>query len=97
MEGKIGDDADFARLRAQMENMIVQEMRHKGYVPVFDLGPYWSTSYNKEADNYDFMLSVYGVYVGGRKAWRIHGISDGREIKRYTPPDKSQQQSNHAE
>ena len=97
LEGKIGDDADFARLRSQYESMIVKEMRESGYVPVLDLGPYWSTNYIKEETAYDFVLSVYGVYVGRRRSWEVEGISNGIEIGRPTPPTKSKQPSEPAE
>jgi hypothetical protein len=88
MEGKIGDDADFTRLRSQYESLIVQEMRDLGYVPVLDLGPYWSTSYVKLEETYEFIVSVYGVYIGRRRSWEVEGISAGREIKRLIPPTK---------
>jgi hypothetical protein len=91
-EGEIGDDADFARLRTMYEKMIVDDMRENGYVPVLDLGPYWSTSYVQKRDSYDFMLSVYGIYVGRRRSWQIEGMVNGRELKKYIPPTKSQQQ-----
>lgn len=97
MEGKIGDDADFARLRSYYEAMILNDMRDRGYIPVLDLGPYWTTIYIKAEEAYDFMLSVYGIHVGRRRAWQLEGISDGREIKKPTPPTKSQQQSEPAE
>jgi hypothetical protein len=95
-EGKIGDDANFARLRSQYENMIVKEMRELGYVPVLDLGPYWSTFYIREESSYDFILSIYGIYLGRRRSWEVEGISNGREITRPTPPTKSKRPSEPA-
>jgi len=97
MEGKVGDDAYFARLRAHYEMLLVQNMRDQGYVPVLDLGPYWSTSYRKEEDEYEFLLSIYGVYLGRRRSWEVEGISAGREIKRLTPRTKSKPPSEPAE
>ncbi|AXH49199.1 hypothetical protein HWB76_gp203 [Streptomyces phage Blueeyedbeauty] len=96
-EGKVNDDADFPRIRAQYESLILREMRELGYVPVLDLGPYWSTEYVKPDDAYEFVLSVYGVYLGRRRSWEVEGISNGREIKRPTPPTKSKQPSEPAE
>lgn len=94
MSGEIGDDADFARLRSQYEHVILDDMRELGYVPVLDLGPYWSTLYIKP--KYEFELSIYGVYVGRRRSWEIEGISNGREIMRPTPPTKSKPSSEPA-
>lgn len=88
MEGKVADDATFPRLRAQYENMILRKMRDLGYVPVLDLGPFWSTSYVKADKNYDFIISLYGIYVGRRRAWEVEGIWNGKEILRHTHPHK---------
>ena len=97
LEGKIGDDADFARLRAQYENMTVKEMREAGYIPVLDLGPYFSTLFDKDSGEYEFKLSIYGVYIGRRRSWEVEGVSNGREIMKPTPPTKLQRPSGHAE
>jgi hypothetical protein len=87
--GVVGDDADFPRLRAQYEDLIVKEMRDLGYVPVLDLGPYWSTKFTKETLSYEFIISIYAVHVGRRRSWEVEGMSNGTEIKRLTPPTKS--------
>lgn len=94
LEGIVGDDADFPRLRSQYENMILKEMRESGYVPVLDLGPYWSTSFVKDKLSYQFILSVYGVYVGRKRSWEIEGIVNGTEVMKPTPPTKSKPPSN---
>lgn len=75
-DGQIRDDSDFIRLRAQYESLVVHQMRDDGYVPVLDLGPMWSTQYNKD-ETYSFDLTVYGVYVGRKKAWTIEGMDGG--------------------
>lgn len=97
MEGTVGDDSALIRMREQFERMILQEMRDKGYVPVLDLGPYWSTSWKQDKDVYEFTLSVYGVHVGEERACQVEGISDGREMPRHTPRSKSNQSSVPAE
>jgi hypothetical protein len=96
MSGEIGDDADFARLRSQYESMMLREMRDFGYVPVLDLGPYWSTEYDKPKNVYQFVMSIYGVYLGRRRSWEVEGISNGREVSRPTPPTKSRPPSEPA-
>lgn len=97
MDGVVGDDADFTRLRAQYEALILHQMRDMGYVPVLDLGPYWSTEYDWENELYSFILSIYGVRVGKSRAWTVEGIAHGREIPRSIPPNKSSPSSESAE
>lgn len=88
VDGIINDDADFPRLRAQFEDMLVKEMRGSGYVPVLDLGPYFSTEYNDS--KYNFVITAYGIYVGRRKAWGIHGIANGRPVSMTIQKNKSE-------
>ena len=89
-DGQIKDDSAFPRLRAQYESLVVHQMRDDGYVPVLDLGPLWSTKYQVKTDLYEFDLTVYGVYVGRRKAFSIEGMDgSGRFLPRYTPKTKS--------
>ncbi len=78
LRGTIGDDRDFIRLRSQFEFMMVRDMREKGYIPVLDLGPFFSTSY--QDGSYEFVLSVYFVYVGRNRAWINDGYSMGKLI-----------------
>lgn len=73
MDGTIGDDADFARLRTQYENLLIQQMRADGYVPVLDLGPFFSTQLNDD-QTYAFVLSVYGVFVGKKHVDEYEGF-----------------------
>jgi hypothetical protein len=92
LDGIINDDSDFVRLRAQFETLIVHNMRDDGYVPVLDIGPLWSTKYDMKKDCYSFELTVYGVYVGKKKAWHLEGMDgSGRYLPRSTANPKSQQ------
>jgi hypothetical protein len=75
MDGEVADDSDFARLRSMYEKMITEQMRDEGYVPLIGYGPFWSTSYDVEKDNYKFLSSVHGIYVGRKKSWEIQGIT----------------------
>jgi hypothetical protein len=88
VEGVMNDDADFPRLRIQFEDMLVTEMRSNGYVPVMDLGPYFSTEYRNDG-KYNFIITAYGTYVGRRKAWSIQGIVSGRPVFMITQNSKS--------
>jgi hypothetical protein len=94
MEGEVKDDADFARLRAQFETYVLREMREAGFIPVLDLGSYWSTSFDPIKEKYSFVLSMHGFHVGRRKACQVEGITaEGKMIPRNTPPSKSKQSS----
>jgi hypothetical protein len=62
--------------------LLTDEMRSKGYVPVLDLDPQFSTKYNFEKDNYSFQLEIYGVYLGKRKAQEFEGFSGQNFIPR---------------
>ncbi len=85
IEGTIGDK-DIIRMREQFESLTLREMREEGYVPVLGMGPFWSTVYQKDTDDYLFILSMHGYYVGRRKACMIEGISvDGRTIPLSVP------------
>lgn len=81
IEGQIGDDKDFIRLRQEYERLLVQDMRSQGVVPHLDLQPVFTISYNGV---YDFKLSMYGQFVGKRKAQEVEGVSFGRLIYRST-------------
>lgn len=71
--GIINDDADFPRMREEFESIIIDEMREAGYVPVLDLGPFFSTQL-RDDQKYDFVISLYGLFVGKRKSWDYVGV-----------------------
>src|SRR6478736_7398288 len=71
-KGSVADDSDFIRTRETLDKVITDGMRDEGYVPILDLGPFWSTSL--EGEHYTFVLSYYGVFVGREKAWKTLGM-----------------------
>lgn len=88
--GTIRDDSDIPRLREQYEAMVIDDMRESGYIPVLDLGPFWSTSY--DGGKYEFIISLYGLYVGKRKAWELSGVDGhGTLYPKNTQRDRSNQ------
>ena len=93
IDGIFRDDSDMIRVRAQYESMIVQSMRGDGYIPVLDIDPTFSVSYNSEDKVWSFILTLHGVYVGKVKAWRIEGISNNKMLPRSTQRDKSKKSS----
>ncbi|QFP97392.1 hypothetical protein SEA_ICHABODCRANE_76 [Streptomyces phage IchabodCrane] len=88
VDGIIRDDSDFPRLRAQFEDMLLTEMRDRGWAPILDLGPYFSTEY-REDGSYNFLITAYGIFLGRRKAWEISGICNGQAIPMSTQKNKS--------
>ena len=96
MEGTIGDDADFPRLREQYEQLVILDMRESGYIPILGLGPFFSTKRREKL--YEFVLTLYGVRVGKVKAWTLEGMDlDGKLVPRRIPPTKSKQSSEASE
>ena len=74
------DDSDMIRIRAQYESLLTQDMRGKGYLRVLDLDPSFSVEFNGET--WVFLMTLYGVYVGKKKAWQSEGITQGKLIPR---------------
>ena len=93
IDGIFKDDSDMIRVRAQYESMTVQSMRGDGYIPVLDIDPTFSVSYNSEDKIWSFILTLHGVYVGKVKAWHIEGISNNKMLPRSTQRDKSKKSS----
>jgi hypothetical protein len=83
IDGVVNDDASFLRTRVQFENILIRQMRDEGRVPVLGFGPFWSTEYNEEQENYNFIITAYGVYVGRRRAESLEGVDgSGRWFER---------------
>jgi hypothetical protein len=89
--GVLNEDSDIPRIRAQYESLLTHDLRSKGYVPVLDLDTLWSTTYNRDRDWWDFTLSIYGIYLGKRKALEWEGIAGGKLIPKNTQSVKSKQ------
>jgi hypothetical protein len=79
LDGEIYDDAAIPRLKERYVFMVVEGMKHKGYVPRYDIDPDFTISYNGKT--FDFKLSVYGVYVGKKTAKCLKGIDKNLPIK----------------
>mgnify|MGYP006280786933 CR=1 FL=1 len=80
--GTIGDDSHFIKAREMYERTIVQQMRDKGYVPVLDMAPQFSLNYIERKNQYGFMLTMFGVYVGKSRALKYEGFSGQSFIPR---------------
>lgn len=78
LEGEIYDDSHISRLKDQYLSMITVSMKAEGYVPRYDIDTDWTISYNGRT--FDFKISVYGVYVGKKKAECLEGIDKNKPI-----------------
>jgi len=68
--------------------MILEDsMRIGGFVPRIDIEPDFTLEY--DGRKYNFILSLYGVYVGKRNSRKICGIDKNRPIL-YTQKNKSE-------
>lgn len=79
---------NIVEVKERLIKEVEDDMREDGYVPVYDLDPQFSRSYNALEEAFDFHLTLYGVYVGEDRAWQIACLMHGREIPRYTPRTK---------
>jgi len=85
LEGKILDDSCIARMKEQYILLLSETMKDQGYVIRLDIEPDWSLKYT--GNYYEFLLSVYGSYIGKRNAACIDGLDKNRPI--YTRRNKS--------
>jgi hypothetical protein len=79
-EGFIRDDSDFIRLRAELERLLEQEMREDGYIPIYELGSYWTTVREPLKKRYSFKLSMYACFAGKAKAKQFKYWQNGRLV-----------------
>jgi hypothetical protein len=87
LDGIIKDDVSIGRLRVEYIKLLKAEMRLNGYAPRLDIDPNFTIYYNHDKDYYEFILSVYGTYIGRKKTECIEGI-DGTMLVP-TPKNKS--------
>jgi len=80
---EFGDNAQLISLRPQYENLLIHDMRSKGYVRVLDIDPAFSVEFTGET--WKFLMTLHGVYVGKKKAWQSEGIIQSKLIPRSIP------------
>lgn len=77
------DDSDMVRIKHQYESMLTHQMRDKGYLRVLDIDTNFSVEF--DGTTWVFLMTLYGVYVGKKKAWQSEGITQGKLIPRSMP------------
>ena len=85
LSGQIADDSFIPRMKNEYIRLLSDSMRDEGYVQRLDIEPDWSLSYT--GNHYEFILSVYGSYIGKKNAACIDGLDKNRPI--YIPQSKS--------
>ena len=80
MEGTIYDSAHIDRLKTEYLALVVMQMRDRGYVPRIDIDYQFTMWYDEDKNQYNFKMSVYGVYVGPKKAQAIKAIMNYKPI-----------------
>lgn len=79
LEGEIYDESVIYRIKERYIAILENSMRSKGYVRRYDIDYDFTISYNGKT--FDFILSVYGVYVGRKQAACLSGIDKNKPIK----------------
>jgi hypothetical protein len=80
LNGIIYDDSAIVRLRDEYGRLLKTEMKLLGYVPRLDINQDFTIKYIEEKQYFEFELTLYGVYVGKKKAEWIIGIDETKVI-----------------
>ena len=80
MEGTIYDEAHVDRLKTEYLSLVVMQMRDSGYVPRIDIDYDFTLWYDVDNNEYKFKMSVFGVYVGPKKAQSIKAVMGYKPI-----------------
>jgi hypothetical protein len=78
LSGQIPDDIYIPRMKEEYVRILSETMKDTGYVRRLDIDPDWSLSYT--GNYYEFILSVYGSYIGKKNAACIEGLDKNRPI-----------------
>lgn len=84
LEGEIYDDSKIISLKDQYVKLLTDAMKCKGYVPRYDIDNDFTLEYNGKT--FTFKLSVYGVYVGKKRAQCYNGVDKNKAIPQVTIP-----------
>lgn len=91
IDGEIYDESAIPRLKEQYIFMLVMMMKSKGYLIRYDIDPDFTIDYNGKT--FKFVLSVYGVFVGKKKAQWFDGVDKNKLISNSTQKSKSEEHS----
>ncbi len=71
IEGTLYDESHTDRLKREYLALVILQMKSEGYVVRADIDPDWTMSYISPAKGFKFKLSVYGSYIGKKKAQSV--------------------------
>lgn len=91
IDGEIHDEACIPRLKNEYTLLLTRMMKSKGYLVRYDIDPDFTIEYNGKA--FDFKLSVYGVFVGKKRAEWFDGLDKNNLVANCTQKSKSEEQS----
>lgn len=80
MEGQTNDEADVPDLVEKLCELLIDEMRDDGYIPMLDLTPRIFNDYN--SGTHEVKVTLYGAYVGKRRSREYEGISSWKMFKK---------------
>lgn len=95
LDGEIYDESTIVRMKEQYILMLQTMMRSKGYLLRYDIDPDFTIMYNGKTFNFE--LSIYGVFVGKKKAQWYDGIDKNKLITNSIQRTKSEESLNPAE
>jgi hypothetical protein len=74
MAGSIKDDSAIWRLKNEYIRLLKMDMKSRGYAERLDIDPDFTIRYNEKEECFEFVISVYGTYVGKSKIEWIIGL-----------------------
>jgi hypothetical protein len=81
-------DSKMSQIKDSLIGFLETRMREEGIVPSLDLDPQFTLDFDPDRDVFKFVLTVYGVYLGGERAWQEAGVMNGMTITRSILPSK---------
>ncbi len=96
MEGILYDEAHTDRLKQEYLALLMLQMKADGYVVRADIDPDWTMEYIGSRKGFKFKLSVYGCYVGKKKAQQVDKMYGYRPQYAQEKKNKRKQRSDTA-
>ena len=84
----VKDSGIWAQKYDSFYKFVVDKMRGIGYVPILDMNAEIHVEYKEAKEEFLYILTIYGRYVGKKKAMEIEGISDGKIVPKPLRPPK---------
>ncbi len=97
MEGTLYDEAHTDRLKREYLALLVLQMKSEGYVVRADIDPDWTMDYVGQSKGFKFKLSVYGTYIGKKKAQTVDRLYGYKPQYSQQANKKNKSQPQHKE